>query len=124
MSGFVEFLAARQAEQAAWDRLLAIAPALGCRGWNLCLWNEINAEVQAARADHIVGRLACPGTDAPHCCDTNVVVADCSGAARYSLLTQVGQRLGIQLFSSQALLDELAGCVTLAITHRWLHPST
>jgi hypothetical protein len=32
VSDFVEFLATRQAKQAAWDRLMAIAPALEAAG--------------------------------------------------------------------------------------------
>jgi urease accessory protein UreF len=48
---FVEFLATRQAKQAAWDRLLAIAPALEAAGVEPMSMDEINAEVKAARAE-------------------------------------------------------------------------
>ncbi len=51
VSDFVEFLAARQAKQAAWDRLLAIAPALEAAGVQPMSMDEISAEVQAARAE-------------------------------------------------------------------------
>jgi uncharacterized membrane protein (DUF2068 family) len=51
VSDFVEFLAARQAKQAAWDRLLAIAPALEAAGVEPMSMNEVNAEVKAARAE-------------------------------------------------------------------------
>jgi Protein of unknown function (DUF2281) len=48
---FVEFLATRQAKLAAWDRLLAIAPALEAAGVEPMSMDEINAEVKAARAE-------------------------------------------------------------------------
>jgi uncharacterized membrane protein (DUF2068 family) len=51
VSDFVEFLAARQAKQAAWDRLLAIAPALEAAGVEPMSMDEVNAEVKAARAE-------------------------------------------------------------------------
>lgn len=47
---FVEFLAAKAKRQAAWDRLLAIAPALQASGAPPMTEDEIEAEIQAARA--------------------------------------------------------------------------
>ena len=49
VADFVEFLATRQAKQAAWDRLLAIAPALEAAGLEPMSMEEINAEVKATR---------------------------------------------------------------------------
>ena len=51
VADFVEFLATRQAKQAALDRLLAIAPALEAAGLEPMSMEEINAEVKAARAE-------------------------------------------------------------------------
>lgn len=51
VADFVEFLAARQAKQVAWSRLLAIAPALDAAGVEPMSMDEINAEVKAARAE-------------------------------------------------------------------------
>lgn len=51
VADFVEFLAARQAKQAAWNRLLAIAPALEAAGIEPMSMDEINAEVKSARAE-------------------------------------------------------------------------
>jgi hypothetical protein len=48
---FVEFLAAKSAKRAAFDRLLAIAPALEAAGVEPVSEDEIAAEVKAARAD-------------------------------------------------------------------------
>jgi hypothetical protein len=48
---FVEFLAAKSAKRAAFDRLLAIAPALEAAGVEPMSEDEIAAEVKAARAD-------------------------------------------------------------------------
>lgn len=48
---FVEFLAAKAKRQAAWDRLLAVAPALEAAGVPPMTEDEIDAEVQAARAE-------------------------------------------------------------------------
>lgn len=54
--------------------------------------------------------------------DTNVVLAGLLWRGPpYSLLTQVGQRLGIQLFSSQALLDELADVLIRPSPTKRLH---
>lgn len=48
---FVEFLAAKRKRRAAFDRLLAIAPALEAAGVEPMTEDEIAAEVKAARAD-------------------------------------------------------------------------
>lgn len=48
---FVEFLAAKAKRQAAWDRLLAVAPALEAAGVAPMTEDEIDAEIQAARAE-------------------------------------------------------------------------
>ncbi len=47
---FVEFLAAKAAKRAAFDRLLAIAPALEAAGVTPMSEDEIAAEIKAARA--------------------------------------------------------------------------
>jgi len=47
---FVEFLAAKSAKRAAFDRLLAIAPALEAAGVEPMSEDDITAEVKAARA--------------------------------------------------------------------------
>ncbi len=59
VADFVEFLAGRQAKQAALNRLLAIAPALEAAGAEPITDEEIEAEVQAARAERRA-RLASP----------------------------------------------------------------
>ena len=51
VADFVEFLAARQARQAALNRLLAIAPALEAAGAQPMTMDEVNAEVRAVRAE-------------------------------------------------------------------------
>lgn len=48
---FVEFLAAKARKQAAFDRLLAIAPALEAAGVEPMSEEEIDAEIKAARAE-------------------------------------------------------------------------
>jgi hypothetical protein len=48
---FVEFLAAKAKKRAAWDRLLAIAPALEAAGVEPMSEEEVTAEVKAARAE-------------------------------------------------------------------------
>jgi hypothetical protein len=48
---FVEFLAAKAKKRAAWDRLLAIAPALEAAGVEPMSEEEVAAEVKAARAE-------------------------------------------------------------------------
>lgn len=48
---FVEFLAAKAKKRAAWDRLMAIAPALEAAGVTPMSEDEIDAEVEAARAE-------------------------------------------------------------------------
>jgi hypothetical protein len=48
---FVEFLAAKSKRRAAFDRLLAIAPALEAAGMEPMSEDEIAAEVKAARAE-------------------------------------------------------------------------
>ena len=51
VENFVEFLAAKSARRAAFDRLLVIAPALEAAGVAPLGEDEIAAEVQAVRAD-------------------------------------------------------------------------
>ena len=51
MADFVEFLAARQAKQAALNRLLAIAPALEAAGAQPMSMDEVNAKVKASRSE-------------------------------------------------------------------------
>ena len=51
VADFVEFLAARQAKQAALNRLLAIVPALEAAGAQPMPMDEVNAEVKAVRAE-------------------------------------------------------------------------
>ncbi len=48
---FVDFLANKSRRIAAWERLLAIAPALEAAGIPPMSMDEINAEIKAARAD-------------------------------------------------------------------------
>lgn len=48
---FVEFLAAKATRRAAFDRLLAIAPAVAAAGGEPMSEEEIAAEVKAARAE-------------------------------------------------------------------------
>jgi len=48
---FVEFLATKSKRRAAFDRLLAIAPALEAAGVEPMTEDEIAAEVKAARAE-------------------------------------------------------------------------
>ena len=48
---FVEFLAAKAKKRAAWDRLLAIAPALEAAGVAPMSEEEVDAEIKAARAE-------------------------------------------------------------------------
>jgi hypothetical protein len=48
---FVEFLAAKAKKRAAWDRLLAIAPALEAAGIEPMSEEEVAAEIKAARAE-------------------------------------------------------------------------
>ena len=51
VENFVEFLAAKTKKREAWDRLLAIAPALEAAGVAPITEEEIAAEVKAARAE-------------------------------------------------------------------------
>jgi hypothetical protein len=61
---FVEFLAARAKKRAAWDRLLAIAPALEAAGVEPMSEEEVAAEIKAARAERRAGLQAQePGAD-------------------------------------------------------------
>jgi hypothetical protein len=55
---FVEFLAAKSARRAAFDRLLAIAPALEAAGAAPMSEEEIAAEVRAAREARRARRAA------------------------------------------------------------------
>lgn len=48
---FVEFLATKSAKSAAFDRLLAVAPALEAAGVEPMSENEIAAEIKTARAE-------------------------------------------------------------------------
>jgi hypothetical protein len=48
---FVDFLAAKTRKQAAFDRLLSIAPALQAAGVEPLTEEEIDAEIKAARAE-------------------------------------------------------------------------
>jgi hypothetical protein len=61
---FVEFLAAKSKKRAALDRLLSIAPALAAAGVEPLSEDEIDAEVQAARAERRA-RQAAHSTDRP-----------------------------------------------------------
>lgn len=60
---FVEFLAAKSAKRAAFDRLLAIAPALEAAGVEPMSEDEIAAEVRASRVERAErrARLAASG---------------------------------------------------------------
>ena len=61
---FVEFLAAKAKKRAAWDRLLAIAPALEAAGVAPMSEEEIAAEIKAARAERRARMQATePGAD-------------------------------------------------------------
>jgi hypothetical protein len=61
---FVEFLAAKTKKRAAWDRLLAIAPALEAAGVEPMSEEEVAAEIKAARAERRARmRAAEPGAD-------------------------------------------------------------
>jgi Protein of unknown function (DUF2281) len=60
---FVEFLAAKSAKRAAFDRLLAIAPALEAAGVEPMSEDEVAAEVKAARTERRA-RLAAAGSAA------------------------------------------------------------
>jgi hypothetical protein len=61
---FVEFLAAKSQRQAAWDRLLAIAPALDAAGVAPLSEDEIEAEIQAARSERRTRARQQPPKDA------------------------------------------------------------
>ncbi len=61
---FVEFLAAKAKKRAAWDRLLAIAPALEAAGVAPMSEEEVAAEIKAARAERRARLQAAePGAD-------------------------------------------------------------
>jgi hypothetical protein len=61
---FVEFLAAKAKKRAAWDRLLAIAPALQAAGVEPMSEEEVAAEIKAARAERRARvQAAEPGAD-------------------------------------------------------------
>jgi hypothetical protein len=61
---FVEFLAAKAKKRAAWDRLLAIAPALEAAGVKPMSEEEVAAEIKAARAERRARMQAAePGAD-------------------------------------------------------------
>jgi hypothetical protein len=59
---FVDFLAAKTRKQAAFDRLLSIAPALQAAGVEPLTEEEIDAEIKAARAER---RARLPRADRP-----------------------------------------------------------
>ena len=60
----MEFLAAKTKKRAAWDRLLAIAPALEAAGVAPMSEEEITAEIKAARAERRARMQAAePGAD-------------------------------------------------------------
>jgi hypothetical protein len=63
---FVEFLAAKSAKRAAFDRLLAIAPALEAAGAEPMSEDEIASEVKASRVERAQrqARLAATGSAA------------------------------------------------------------
>ncbi len=61
---FVDFLAAKARKQAAFDRLLAIAPALEAAGVEPLTAEQIQAEIKAARAERRA-RSGGPGADRP-----------------------------------------------------------
>lgn len=48
---FVDFLANKSRRSAAWERILAIAPAMEAAGIPPMSMDEINAEIKAARAE-------------------------------------------------------------------------
>jgi hypothetical protein len=61
---FVEFLAAKAKKRAAWDRLLAIAPALEAAGVEPMSEEEVATEIKAARAERRARMQATePGAD-------------------------------------------------------------
>jgi hypothetical protein len=61
---FVEFLAAKAKKRAAWDRLLAIAPALEAAGVAPMSEEEITAEIKATRIERRARMQAAePGAD-------------------------------------------------------------
>jgi hypothetical protein len=60
---FVEFLAAKAKKRAAWDRLLAIAPALEAAGVEPMSEEEVAAEIKAARTERRA-RLQATASDA------------------------------------------------------------
>jgi hypothetical protein len=55
---FVEFLAAKEARRAALDRLLAVVPALEAAGVEPMSEEEIQAEINAYRAERPAHRTA------------------------------------------------------------------
>ena len=61
---FVEFLATKAKKRAAWDRLLAIAPALEAAGVAPMSEEEVAAEIKAARVERRARMQAAePGAD-------------------------------------------------------------
>lgn len=62
---FMDFLARKEARTAALDRLLAIAPALEAVGVPPMSEEEIQTEIQAARAERRVRAAATPDSGAP-----------------------------------------------------------
>lgn len=62
---FVEFLAAKSRKYAALDRLLAIAPALHAAGIEPMSEEEIEAEIQAVRAERRAQQAATAGAKDP-----------------------------------------------------------
>ena len=62
---FVDFLANKSRRSAAWQRLLAIVPALEAVGDTPMSMEEINAEVKAARAERRAQAQAAGSSSAP-----------------------------------------------------------
>jgi len=60
---FVEFLSAKASRRAAFDRLLAIAPALEAAGAESLSEEETVAEIKAARAERRARLAAAPASD-------------------------------------------------------------
>lgn len=63
---FIDYLTNKSRRSAAWERLLAIAPALEAAGVPPISMDEINAEIEAARAEHRAKAQAEKTPSAPH----------------------------------------------------------
>ena len=62
---FVDFLANKSRRSVAWERLLAIAPAMEAAGIPPISMDEINAEIKAARAERQAKGRAVKASSAP-----------------------------------------------------------